>query len=479
MRWGRDHPALRAAGNRPPHLPVLHYPRAQHRAQQSENGLIADPFLYRVHQLVRRNRRKAVGDIRLYHPPAAPPALIDEHLQRIVHRPPGPEPKRGRQHVSLEDRLEHDLQRRLHDPVTNRRNGKRPSRTVRAARLGYEHPPGRQRTVPALPQFAGHLIKQPGHPVLLDPGQSGRVNTWRAIVAAHHHPRALKHIPAMDLVCQRVKPSPGIGLGRPVKRMLQSTDRISRDTPARSQSGGTSLTGTHRAPPRQTLRIGEAAALPSPAVMLSVRLKQYYGRLRRPPGQRSTSRFWPVIGRHAPAAQIRRLPGRGGPPQFPPSPSIRSAPSTPGSPSRLQSRLCTASMAFALNPGARHSLSPPSPAGDVTTPQASRHATDRIAAPPYRAFDTGLRHRGFPPGAASLLPGLLAATRTGLSPAGDDELTNNKLSHSRSFTSCPAGHTNHPSRPVLRTWCWTPGRRVSGSCVVAGSPGGIDHLVAG
>ena len=33
---------------------------------------------------------------------------------------------------------------------------------------------------------------------------------------------------------------------------------------------------------------------------------------------------------------IRRLPGRGGPPQFPPPPSIRSAPHTPGSPSRLR-----------------------------------------------------------------------------------------------------------------------------------------------
>jgi pimeloyl-ACP methyl ester carboxylesterase len=31
--------------------------------------------------------------------------------------------------------------------------------------------------------------------------------------------------------------------------------------------------------------------------------------------------------------------------------------------------------------------------------------------------------------AASLLPGLLAATRTGLSPAGDDELTNTKEHH--------------------------------------------------
>jgi hypothetical protein len=40
----------------------------------------------------------------------------------------------------------------------------------------------------------------------------------------------------------------------------------------------------------KTLRTDEAAALPSPAVMLSARLKQYYGRLRRPPGQPSTSR---------------------------------------------------------------------------------------------------------------------------------------------------------------------------------------------
>src|SRR4051794_4401308 len=35
---------------------------------------------------------------------------------------------------------------------------------------------------------------------------------------------------------------------------------------------------------------------------------------------------------------------------------------------------------------------------------------------------TGLRRRAFSPKVASLLPGLLAATRTGLPPAGDDEL---------------------------------------------------------
>src|SRR5436190_5920242 len=49
--------------------------------------------------------------------------------------------------------------------------------------------------------------------------------------------------------------------------------------------------------------------------------------------------------------------------------------------------------------------------------------------PLYRASDAGLRPGPFPGRAASLLPGLLAATRTGLPPAGDDELTNTKKHH--------------------------------------------------
>src|SRR4051812_5535930 len=58
--------------------------------------------------------------------------------------------------------------------------------------------------------------------------------------------------------------------------------------------------------------------------------------------------------------------------------------------------------------------------------------------PPYRAFDTGLRPDPFPDRAASLLPGLLAATRTGLPPASDDELTTADQPLTRS-TSCLLG----------------------------------------
>src|SRR6266496_1204259 len=45
-----------------------------------------------------------------------------------------------------------------------------------------------------------------------------------------------------------------------------------------------------------------------------------------------------------------------------------------------------------------------------------------LSCSPRRAFDAGLRPGPSPDRAASPLPGLLAATRTGLTPAGDDEL---------------------------------------------------------
>ncbi len=58
----------------------------------------------------------------------------------------------------------------------------------------------------------------------------------------------------------------------------------------------------------------------------------------------------------------------------------------------------------------------------LTTRQTSLHAADRTVAPANEAFDAGLRRRTFPPYAASLLPGSLVITRTGLSPVGGDEL---------------------------------------------------------
>ena len=118
-----------------------------------------------------------------------------------------------------------------------------------------------------------------------------------------------------------------------------------------------------------------------------------HGRLRRPHPASDPLPGSPVIGRHAPAThpQVTRagegLPSSRRHHRYVPRPIRR------GVPHGCASRLCTASMAFALISGARHSQSPPLRARPLTTPQASRHATDRIVAPPYRAFDAGLRRR--------------------------------------------------------------------------------------
>ena len=69
------------------------------------------------------------------------------------------------------------------------------------------------------------------NPVLLDGSQSDLVDARRVIVPAHRDPRAPQNIAAADLVIQRVEPTSGIGLGRPVQRMLQGTGRIGRGHP--------------------------------------------------------------------------------------------------------------------------------------------------------------------------------------------------------------------------------------------------------
>jgi hypothetical protein len=160
---------------------------------------------------------------------------------------------------------------------------------------------------------------------------------------------------------------------------------------------------------------------------LSRRLKRYYGRLRHPPGTLPTSRLSAGY-RTRSSGRTRSIgpPGRGGSPQFPPPPSERSEPHTPGGSSGLQSRIFTPSTAFAVTTAARLLLFPPA-GGVLTTRQASLDASDRSVAPPNRAFDAALRPRAFPPEASSLLPGLPTATRTGPSPVSDDELTLDQL----------------------------------------------------
>src|SRR5215213_7895820 len=96
---------------------------------------------------------------------------------------------------------------------------------------------------------------------------------------------------------------------------------LSFPTVARVDLAETALT---RPLPQPTHKRSSGPSLTAGCVVL--RLDRYYDRLRLPPGARSTSRLHTGY-RTGRSTQFAVRFGRGGPPQFPPSPSERSAPS--------------------------------------------------------------------------------------------------------------------------------------------------------
>jgi hypothetical protein len=158
---------------------------------------------------------------------------------------------------------------------------------------------------------------------------------------------------------------------------------------------------------------------PSPEVVLSIGLDRYYGPLRHPPG-RTRLRQRLIRAHRFPAERSQRPgPGRASPV---PAPTMR--PFRSPYPGRFLTAALPGSTRLPWpSPQIPGLGSPSSPEGaKITGRQDSHNATDRPLAHPQGALDAGLRHRAFPPDAASLLPGLLAATRTGPSPAGECEL---------------------------------------------------------
>ena len=120
---GRDNPTLGSPGNCAPDHAVFHHPGAQNRPQELEDVTVTYPFLDRRDQPVVRDRLETGGDIRLCHPTPAPPGLVNEDLEGVVHRPLGSEAEADGQEVGLEHGLEDEFQCPLHDSVADRGDG--------------------------------------------------------------------------------------------------------------------------------------------------------------------------------------------------------------------------------------------------------------------------------------------------------------------------------------------------------------------
>jgi len=67
-----------------------------------------------------------------------------------------------------------------------------------------------------IPKLRSQLIEESGDPVFFDVVDGPAVDARSAVVLTHLEPSTLQDIPAMDLVIERMEPSSGVGLGRPV-----------------------------------------------------------------------------------------------------------------------------------------------------------------------------------------------------------------------------------------------------------------------
>ncbi len=95
---------------------------------------------------------------------------------RVVGPPPRPESVGDRQEVGLKDGFQHQLQRRLDHPVSNRGNAK-PSDLPRPAGLGDRPFPHRQRSEDTRLQRGPEIVQEPGRTdELLDEGDRQAVH---------------------------------------------------------------------------------------------------------------------------------------------------------------------------------------------------------------------------------------------------------------------------------------------------------------
>ena len=133
-------------------------------------------------------------------------------------------------------------------------------------RLGDEHPPRGQRTPPIRPQVLGQLTEEP-----VDTRTPRRRPRWSRQCPARRCCGAPRPTPATGHLCGRPCPAAHetVVPDRPWPTGKAHAARRGPDPPRTPASGGTSRIGTHRAPAFPDLRVNEAAALPSPQVVLS------------------------------------------------------------------------------------------------------------------------------------------------------------------------------------------------------------------
>ncbi len=209
-------------------------PGLEERLDQSEHPLVLDSYTHPIHQSDVVDGVKARLDVRIQHPPVTGGAEPVNLSNRVVCSPHRPEPVGDRHEVGLEDRFQHQLQRRLDNPVRHRRNPEA-ANLSRPARFGDLALPHRQRPERARLELGAKVVQEPRCPdLLLDVSDREAVHASgpgpgiaRDPVERHDQRRRITHE-----VEQIVEPAAGVGRRPTVKLGLHL-----RYPPARPHRG--------------------------------------------------------------------------------------------------------------------------------------------------------------------------------------------------------------------------------------------------
>ena len=193
LRWGRQDPALRGAGDRLTMLTVLGEDASpQKRLHQMQDPFVYDSCPHPVHQGRMRDLVETRRDVRLEHPliVASGCGEVVDLGDRILRSAFGTETVGTRLEIRLEDRLEHQLQRSLHDPVQGRRNPQPPDLAGGFGdRLLLDH----LRNKPAGLQRISKVAEHVPHRIGVNIARSDPVDTGRSCTLVAPHPAPGHH----------------------------------------------------------------------------------------------------------------------------------------------------------------------------------------------------------------------------------------------------------------------------------------------
>ena len=120
--------------------------------------------------------------------------------------------------IGLEDWLQDQQGSHLHDTILHRGNSQRP---LLAIRLGYVHPPHGLRTIRLLAEFIRQFAQPPPQPVLGNLVERLPIDPRCPAVGLAAGVRLDQHVPAIQLVVQRIETVVWRSLRFGVQRLLQ------------------------------------------------------------------------------------------------------------------------------------------------------------------------------------------------------------------------------------------------------------------